>query len=437
MKHKNKNNTTLTIIGNKMCDCGDTKSGKYFSKVGGQIGDRLQRKGMSLANQAGKRFKNWSGLGDYNIVFNSLIEGSSNSNNIAAMSEGRGLIFKHKEYLGDIITSSASPGAFHVTKFVVNPGNVITFPWLASIAQQHDQYKPLGVIFEFVSTASDTTSSATLGSIVMSTQYDIKDPDPANKSDMLNRAYASEARMSQNMVHGLECDPGELQNDLFYTLPLNDTVDDTRFYNMANFYVATQGGNLPVSTIIGSLYVHYEYEFFKQIPFNGVPCKGNLYSIYSATIPAASGISITSMVPSLTHVSGRNLGITTHVTGNGGFIIPKYWQGASFMIEIFYRDGLPRTSQAAATMAFVNCTATVSALLPASNNYYLLAPRSPAITYLDSYTAVFVNINSNIASDAQVSQGSYLGCNDQFSSASGGDVLVYFTMVQKDYQVKA
>ena len=56
-----------------MCECGNSGTGKYFSKIGGQFGDKMQAFGEGVLANAQKRFKSWTGLGDYKIVYNSLI----------------------------------------------------------------------------------------------------------------------------------------------------------------------------------------------------------------------------------------------------------------------------------------------------------------------------------------------------------------------------
>lgn len=414
-----------------MCECGNSNYGKYFSKIGGQLGDRLESKVNSFADAAKKRFKDWTGLGDYKIVYNSLIHGSENSSNMKVAYSDRGLIVKHKEYLGDVITSSGSIGAFNSKKYTVNPGNIITFPWLNPISLQYDQYKPLGIIFEFVSTASETSTSASLGSVIMSTNYDVTDPDPLNKADMLNRAYSSETKMSQNMLHGLECDPLELQTNLYYCSAYKTTNLDPREFDMANFYVATQGGSLPVNTIVGSLYVHYEYEFFKQIPYGGIPSKSLIYAEYSGTFSGASLNQYqnwwTSNVPTL--VYGKDLGIASFGTT---LYIPTYWQGATFLVTFLLENNTTTSASVAASgSTLTGCSVKTAQGAPAG--YWSALPRNTGSTTTSFVFQVLLTITSNINTTAEFAYSGAIGNFPASAPAGGSTLRMQWLLVPNNY----
>ncbi|AYP28721.1 MAG: coat protein [Cressdnaviricota sp.] len=242
------------------CQCeGQSNVGRYFSKVGGQMGDRLDSWGRGQVDTLQKRFKNWTGFGDYTINSNSLINGSG-----TIETRGRTTIISYREYLGDITTGSVV-GAFNPRHYTVNPGNAAVFPWLAPIALQYDQYKPRGIIFEFKSTATDYSTSAGVGSILMATEYDVNDTTFSSKVQMLNSAYSSETKLSDNALHGIECEPKETsRNSFFVRQDGKDVTGDLRDYDLCRFTCATQGGSLPALSVVGSLYVHYEFELFKE-----------------------------------------------------------------------------------------------------------------------------------------------------------------------------
>jgi len=403
-----------------MCECsGKSSLGNYLGLVGSQVGDRVTDKAMVLR----KRIKDWTGLGDYKINYNSLIESSMQEPKLF-QSRGRGLIIKHREYLGDIVTSSTAIGAFSVNKYTINPGNVITFPWLSPIAGQHDQYAPRGIIFEFVSTASETSTSASLGSVLFSTQYDVTDSDPSSKSDMMNRDYANETKMSQSAIHGLECDPGELQRTILYTRAYGSSVSDPRDFDMANFYVGTQGGSLPISTIVGSLYVHYEFEFFKQVPSGGIP---NLTQLWQTNVGSANGAvtpTFAVFLPVITQ--GRNLGIT--FTSAGTITIPKAWQGATFLItaQLVMGGGAVTVAN---VITYTNCTAILS---PFGN-----WRQAPATGSTSSFinTTYLVRINSNIATDAIISAGGSPFNFPALTPVGGSSMTIECEVVSKNYNL--
>lgn len=412
-----------------MCECGSSGVGKYFGKIGGQLGDKIDLWGRNTISAAQKRFKDWSGLGDYKVNFNSLINPEGEPPAFA--SHGRGLIIRHKEYLGDVVTSPAAVGAFNLQKFIINPGSVLTFPWLSPIALQHDQYRPRGIIFEFVSTASETSTTASLGSVLFSTQYDVTDPDPQNKSDMLNREYSNETKMSISAMHGLECDPAELQNDILYTRAFSSAVQNARDFDMANFYIGTQGGTLPVSTIVGSLYVHYEFEFFKQIPAGGLPAKTNIWGRYINTTNLSASTTVDFTNFPLTLNAGRDLGITF----SGLQVrIPKIWQGATFLIELAMYTSNPGPSSNPSGYTPINCTATTEPNLNPGGGYWRAYPRPSGASVNNMLSTLLVTITSNINTDATITFATVLGTFPGTSQALGTQYIVAtIQLVNKDY----
>lgn len=328
-----------------MCDCGTTGTGSYFGKIGGQFGDRFENYGMGLLENAKKRFKSFTGLGDYKLTANSLVEGSSEPRPVVS-SSGRQVRIKHKEYLGDVMTGQVI-GAFSSRSFDLNPANEETFPWLSTIAAQYDQWRPMGVIFEFRSTASDTSTLASIGSVIMATEYDLADNVFNSKAAMLNSAYSNEARMATDALHGLECDPNELQHSLFYTLPkgraFDPTIGDLRDYVMARFTIATQGGSLPINSSIGSLYVHYDFEFYKEQVHGGVTGDGVLCCTYEKNVTTATtfGNAATGYFAALFNGAtrvGRDLGFNLDNIRfgfpGGSLMIPIWLQGATIRVEI-------------------------------------------------------------------------------------------------------
>lgn len=330
-----------------MCDCeGQTDIGRYLSRIGGQAGDRLTGYGQAFGSSAAKRFKAWTGLGDYQLHGNSLISGSGATGQPQIRNAGRAVIIRYKEYIGEVVTSPSAIGAFNVTSYRINPADIASFPWLAPIAQQFDQYQPLGILFEFKSTATDyTATTASLGSVIMMTEYDVRDEAPEAKGEMLNSAYSQESKMSEHAVHGIECDPGELQRSIFYCKS-SDTVavgDDNRDYDVGTFNIATQGGGLPVGQSVGSLYVHYEFAFFKEQPQGGIFNKSWPWYARDTQVALATQLKLFEIGGSTsTLIGGEDMGITFVQTGLTGSInIPRRWQGAYLRFKWAIRASPP------------------------------------------------------------------------------------------------
>lgn len=320
-----------------MCDCpGESRLGGYLSRVGGQLGDRVTRKGNKMVSSAAKKFRSFTGLGDYKVSYNSLVTGAG-GNQLAASAVGRALVISNKEYLGDLSVHPTTVGAFNATSYVINPGNITTFPWLNVLALQYDQYKPMGIVFEFRTTTTDSTTNSAIGSIIMATEYDVQDAAFGSKQDMLNSAYSNESKMSEDCVHGLECDPAELSRKIFFIRKSGTQLNtlDIRDYDMARFTIATQGGSLTAGTIIGSLYVHYEFAFYKEQLYGGIKNRGLMHQMWYGEIPASTPIGISWW----RNQNGVFRGIDMGITVSGGTItIPRRWAGATFLIRIMARQ---------------------------------------------------------------------------------------------------
>lgn len=321
------------------CNFGSSQLGNYLGTVGSQLGDRVTGWGNAQLENARKRIKNWTGLGDYKIAANSLITGTTDASAAQIMTEGRGIRVTFREYLGEVYTG-ASAGAFNPVTYEVNPANVITFPWVSTIAQQYDQYRPLGIIFEFKSTATDSTTSASLGSIMIATEYDVNESDYSNKQEMMNSAFASETKLSENLLHGIECDPAELGNNIYFTRPLGVEVTNKKDYDICRTTVATQGGGLAANSSVGSLYVHYDFLFYKEQIYGGLQAKNLIYQ-FSERQDQSSGAydwpgwgmvrqGMWGTDPNITKFGGQDLGI--YADGNTIYI-PARWAGATFIVH--------------------------------------------------------------------------------------------------------
>jgi hypothetical protein len=77
------------------------------------------------------------GNGDYTVRSNSILSGSLVGEMAMQVPSFAGnrrkLVVRHREYIGDVISSSTS-NAFSLTSYTINPGSVQTFPWLSKIS---------------------------------------------------------------------------------------------------------------------------------------------------------------------------------------------------------------------------------------------------------------------------------------------------------------
>lgn len=177
-------------------------------------------------------------------------------------STGNSARITHREYIGDIYSSTAE---FSAVSFEINPGMNETFPWLSPIANQYTGYRLLGAVAEFVSEGSEYTNSAGLGYVAMAAQYNVVDPPFTTKRDMLNSQFGSAAKPSKSFPMWLECKPQFLIEDSFFirsgSVPASA---DPRLYDLARLNVAV-GGNTVSDVIIGELWLTYDVELILPI----------------------------------------------------------------------------------------------------------------------------------------------------------------------------
>jgi hypothetical protein len=230
---------------------------------GGAIGTYLGGPlGGSVGSALGARLSKLIGTGDYtcnSVGVNSLMKGSANPFSSFATTSS-GLIAKHRDYIGDVFTGAVA-GGFSIITIPVNPGLSYFTPYLANIAQNFEEYRVRGMVFEFISTTSPYTTGNTLGSVILAAEYNSANPAFTSKPQMENSDFAISVRFDEKAMYGIECS-SNVQNSYYVrsgnsSLPLTTT-------DLCTMYVATQpGSNFPVNTTIGELWVSYDIEFMR------------------------------------------------------------------------------------------------------------------------------------------------------------------------------
>lgn len=290
------------------------KSGSPFTRVsdpdeglGGQIGGYFGKVGRKVGGAAHKLFKSITGYGDYNVRSNSLITGNEPAR---FSSNGRGTIIQHREYLGNILSTTG----FTVQSFPINAGLIGTFPWASAIAGQFEQYCISGMVFQYRTTsATSLTSGAStaMGSVIMATSYDSVSPTFSTESQMLNHEYSTSCVPSKDAIHPIECARGETPVSCLYTRtgPV-PTGADPRLYDLGNFQIATIGQQ-NAGDVIGQLWCTYVIELLKpQLASSGVSPTADHYQF----TPTAPGGVVATFGPSNTKTAASNLGTSLNST---------------------------------------------------------------------------------------------------------------------------
>lgn len=223
-----------------------TLGGQVGAKIGGYIGDRVHN------------FV--SGFGDYH----SSADLYGRLPTMVNQPSGGGTIIRFQEYISDVVTS-ATPGAFDIKSYTLNPGQSNSFPWLAQIAQNFEQYQFEGIIFQFRSTSANALNSTNtaLGTVMMATQYDTIDQPFSSKAEMLNYEFSVSVKPSESCLHMVECASNQTTIDKLYVLDGSvPPYADPRLYNLGRFSIATTGFQ-GASVNVGELHATYQVRLLK------------------------------------------------------------------------------------------------------------------------------------------------------------------------------
>lgn len=310
------------------------KANKYvpkgtFATIGGLVGG-------PLGAYAGSKFASLAGFGAYTVKNNSLMLGEGQSPAYMHQSNSNAII-RHREYIQDIV-SSPNVNQFQNQVFPINPGMVGTFPWLSALAQQYEQYRIRGMVFEYKSMYADAIASSaansTLGYVIMGTNYNAVYPPFINKQQMDNTDYTTSAKPSVSFYHPIECDPASHPTtNLYVRSGAPPSNADLRMYDFGNFQVAT-GGIASPSVTLGELWCSYEVELIK--PISTTAHGLNVLSDHFQLLGLTAGSDV--LGADATPVSGSSIGgkITNgnlysfppNIT-DGNYLVVCHWQGTA------------------------------------------------------------------------------------------------------------
>ncbi len=243
------------------------KKSKPFSEAGSIVGNAVgsmfgnAKIGKGIGRFLGSGIGSIFGSGDYSLVgpqpkYNVL----TNSTQIPKFDTTKQTnIVCHREYLSDINGTAG----FNNTAYPLNPGIATTFPWLATVAQNYQEYVFHGVVFEFRPLITDFVTGGAPGVVIMATNYNADAPVYTSKQQMENSEYAVSVKPTNALMHGVECAINQTILPQRYVRTGNVPVgQDLRLYDYGNFQFATQAN--PIQDL-GELWVTYCVEFHKPI----------------------------------------------------------------------------------------------------------------------------------------------------------------------------
>ena len=202
------------------------------------------------------------GLGDYttNAIVNN---GMGAPEAVPTFSDNTGstVTISHREYISDVY-GTAEGQAFQNSAYPLNPGLEGTFPWLAQIAQNYDEYTIKQLIFTFRSSIAPIGSSGSgqVGTVIMATQYNAGEEPFSDKESMMQYDGSMSSKVIDGLISGVECDPAQMSGSYgkFTRAGPPPPGQDIKTYDLGTFNVA--GTNIPAAyenQSLGELWVSY------------------------------------------------------------------------------------------------------------------------------------------------------------------------------------
>lgn len=240
---------------------GRSLAGAPGSAIGSAVGQRL-----------GKQFAQITGVGDYFLHDGTRIGSpfTSKTPTLRSSINNNSVTVSRSEYITDIYSGTGSPATgFKNQSFAINAGLPTAdggiFSWLPIVASGFQQYRFKQLIFEFRSTSGNAISStnSSLGTIIMSANYDSTLPPYTTKTEALNSQWAVSGGTDKSILFPVECRPREVK-ERWYDVrgqPIKSN-QNIAIYDLANFQIATQGVQEEEQNL-GELWVSYTVELTK------------------------------------------------------------------------------------------------------------------------------------------------------------------------------
>jgi len=268
---------------------------------------------------------------DFPVKGNSFLRGGVPSRTILSATASGNTFIQHREYVADITATIA----FTNRQYIINPGLPASFPWMATIAANYEQYRIWGMVFEFRSMSAtavlSTGANTALGTVIMATSYNEATADFIDKRTMENYAYANSSPPSRTFYHPIESARGQTPvTELYVRVGATPSAQDLRLYDLGVFNLATVGmqGNVGV---IGELWVSFEVEFLKPklISGPGLNLLGAKYSssTYSNLAPLLGSTIVYDLI-GLTVSSGLTIVFPQYIVDQS-FYLYFSWHGSS------------------------------------------------------------------------------------------------------------
>jgi len=316
----------LRLANAKLKNKKKTPFGDVGETLGNSLGNMFGMPGMKgVGKWLGSGIGSIFGSGQYTVTGQNPAYNVLNGQTPKFSTSHATNIVSHREYLGDILGTTG----FNNLSYPLNPGMSVTFPWLAGIAANYQQYKFHGLIFEFRSLITDFVTSGAPGVIVMTTNYNADDVPFVSRQEAENAEYAVATKPTLNQIHMIECAEDQTANKLYYVRTADlPTGQDKRFTDYGLTQFITQ--NNP-SQNLGELWVSYVVEFFKPVLDNPVSAaRAETYHAYRTGVTAAAPLGLVQVTRSgVTAVLITGTTATIPGLTGGRYLMELVWTGAT------------------------------------------------------------------------------------------------------------
>lgn len=196
------------------------------SKTAGELGAMSGIPGAASATAALSRramkasgIGMYTGQGAYDTVKNELIAGGHSTEGVMrfdAQNDEDAICISHSEYVMDVYAPPEGEVKTDI-KLPLNAGEAATFPMLAQLAANFEDFEIVQLAFTYKPTLSDwQTTSGQVGQIIMATNYNPSADKWTSKQQILAQTGSTSARTIDSTFHGVECDANKTHNDGHY-----------------------------------------------------------------------------------------------------------------------------------------------------------------------------------------------------------------------------
>jgi len=235
-----------------------------------------------------------TGSGSYKVKNNTLMTDSQ----IPSFNQNKtdALVMSASEMITDVQSSIT----FQSDVWLINPTNQALFPRLSQLAALFEQYEFLGLVFMYKPTSAIAVSSTNtaLGTIVLSTEYDVARPPFLSKQEAEAYEFSTSCVPSTGMLHPIECNPKQDIINARYTRgpyvtdipPATNALSiQDNLSNVGRLQLISVGSQAVATT--GELWVSYHVKLSKPRALPpSFPCQIQKYSGSTlVTLPISTG----------------------------------------------------------------------------------------------------------------------------------------------------